>query len=70
MTYSPSVSPVGRANHFSSMGYYIPVTTKRLNNCSNTLCFTYNHNYVYQPHSGYVKVGTSASAYLASSKRL
>ena len=47
MTYSPSVSPVGRANHFSSMGYYIPVTTKRLNNCSNTLCFTYNHNYVY-----------------------
>ena len=67
---SCSVPPVGRANNLSSFGYFVPVTIGRLNNCSNTLCYTYNHNYIYQPHTGYRKVGTTAAAYLASRKRL
>uniref|UniRef100_A0A6C0HAZ1 Uncharacterized protein n=1 Tax=viral metagenome TaxID=1070528 RepID=A0A6C0HAZ1_9ZZZZ len=67
---SCSVPPVGRANNLSSFGYFVPVTIGRLNNCNNTLCYTYNHNYIYQPHSGYGKIGTTAAAYLASRKRL
>lgn len=69
---SVSIPPVGRANMFSSMGYYIPPKTNiRYNNCNNTLCYTYNHsNLIYQPNSGYGKVGTTASSYLASRKRL
>ena len=67
---SCSVPPVGRANNLSRFGYFVPVTIGRLNNCNNTLCYTYNHNYIYQPHSGYGKVGTTAAAYLASRKRL
>ena len=34
--------------------------------CTNTLCYTSNHNYMYKPHTGYGGVGTSA----ASRKRL
>jgi len=68
---SPSVPPVGRANFFKSLSPpYIPITNVRFNNCSNTLCYTYNHSYIYQPHSGYGTVGTTASSYLASRKRL
>jgi hypothetical protein len=67
---SSSVPPVGRANNLSSFGYFVPVTIGRLNNCNNTLCYTYNHNYIYQPHTGYGKIGTTAAAYLASRKRL
>lgn len=67
---SCSVPPVGRANNLSSFGYFVPVTIGRLNNCNNTLCYTYNHNYIYQPHTGYGKIGTTAAAYLASRKRL
>lgn len=67
---SCSVPPVGRANNLSSFGFFVPTTYGRLNNCNNTLCYTYNHNYIYQPHSGYGKVGTTAAAYLASRKRL
>ena len=62
-------TPVMRANNYSTMNTYVPVTY-RLNNCNNTLCYTYNHNYIYQPNSGYGQVGTSASGYLARLKRL
>jgi hypothetical protein len=65
-----SVPPVSRANHLSSLGNFIPLNSPRLNNCNNTLCFTYNHNYIYKPSSGYGKVGTTAASYLASRKRL
>ena len=51
------------------MGFYIPVTTP-INNCTNTLCYTANHNYIYRPHTSYGKIGTSAASYLASRKRL
>jgi len=67
---SVGVPPVGRANFFMS---YTPIFTPypvRVNNCNNTLCYTYNHNYMYKPHTGYGKIGTSAAGYLASRKRL
>lgn len=68
---SISIPPVSRANFFNSLcPPYIPVTNKRFNNCNNTLCYTYNHSYIYQPHSGYGTVGTTAASYLASRKRL
>lgn len=69
---SSSVAPVSRANFFSSSNglllAYSPL--RNLNNCNNTLCFTYNHNYIYKPHTGYGRVGTTAAGYLGSRKRL
>ena len=62
-------SPTMRATNYSTNAIYVPVT-RNLNNCNNTLCYTYNHNYVYKPHTGYGKIGTSAAGYLASRKRL
>ncbi len=43
---------------------------KMYNNCSNTLCYTQSKNYIYQPHTAYGMVGTSAAAYLARRNRL
>jgi hypothetical protein len=60
-----------RANNFSSM-----FATARLpygakyNNCSNTLCYTWNKNYIYKPHSANGMVGTSAAGYLGRRNRL
>jgi hypothetical protein len=62
-------SPYMRATNLSTIGAYVPVTYN-LNNCVNTLCYTSNHNYIYQPHTAYGRVGTSAAGYLASRKRL
>jgi hypothetical protein len=62
-------TPTMRATRLSTMNTYIP-QNQSLNNCNNTLCYTYNHNYIYQPHTAYGRVGTSAAAYLASRKRL
>jgi hypothetical protein len=67
---SASVPPMGRSNHLYSIGQYIPYTSGRMNNCNNTLCYTYNHSYVYFPGSAYGMVGTTASSYLARRKRL
>jgi hypothetical protein len=61
-------SPVSRATQFTQppfiprMGPY--------NNCKNTLCYTANHNNVYQKNTAYGMVGTSAAGYLARRKRL
>lgn len=63
-------SPYMRATNLSTLNPYVPVTTVPMNNCNNTLCYTYNHNYIYQPHTAYGRVGTSAAGYLASRKRL
>lgn len=63
-------TPVSRANHLSTMDTFIPINIGRSNNCNNTLCYTYNHAYVYTPHTAYGRVGTSAAGYLASRKRL
>ena len=44
---------------------------KQYNNCSNTLCYTQSKGtFIYQPHSAYGIVGTSAAAYLGRRKRL
>ena len=64
-------SPTMRANHLITLGSHIaPVTRGRLNNCNNTLCYTYNHNYINAPHNAVGKVGTTAASALASRKRI
>ena len=70
-SFSP-FTPVSRATYFynTNKSFLVPPTIVPLNNCSNTLCYTYNHNYIYQPHTGYGKIGTTAAGYLASRKRL
>ena len=70
-SFSP-FTPVSRANYFynTNHSFLVAPTIAPLNNCNNTLCYTYNHNYIYQPHTGYGKVGTTAAGYLASRKRL
>jgi hypothetical protein len=67
---SVGVPPVSRSNFFNSLTPVFQFYPVRLNNCNNTLCYTYNHNYIYKPHTGYGKIGTSAAGYLASRKRL
>ena len=64
-----SFAPTMRATNLSTLNVYVP-TLRNLNNCNNTLCYTYNHNYIYKPHPAYGRVGTSAAGYLASRKRL
>jgi len=65
------MSPYSRATNLSTLNNYVPVSlSHNLNNCNNTLCYTYNHNYIYQPHTAYGRIGTSAAGYLASRKRL
>ena len=64
-----SFAPTMRATNLSTLSVYVP-TLRNLNNCNNTLCYTYNHNYIYKPHTAYGRVGTSAAGYLASRKRL
>jgi hypothetical protein len=44
---------------------------KQYNNCSNTLCYTASKGtFIYQPHTAYGMVGTSAAAYLGRRRRL
>jgi hypothetical protein len=44
---------------------------KQYNNCSNTLCYTSSKGtFIYQPHTAYGMVGTTAAAYLARRRRL
>ncbi len=62
--------PVSRANNFSTITSFTPIYNQKFNNCNNTLCYTYNHDYIYKPHTAYGQVGTSASGYLARRKRL
>ena len=64
-------TPVMRSNHLSTLGLPIQSNNSTIyNNCSNTLCYTYNHSYIYKPHTAYGMVGTSAAGYLARRKRL
>ena len=44
---------------------------KKYNNCKNTLCYTQSKGtFIYQPHTAYGMVGTSAASYLARRRRL
>ena len=64
-------TPVSRSNYFYDLQVkkYIPINGP-LNNCNNTLCFTWNHDYIYKPHTAYGMVGTTAAGYLGRRKRL
>jgi hypothetical protein len=64
-----SFAPTMRATNYSTRQAYVP-QTQVINNCNNTLCYTYNHSYIYNPHTAYGRVGTTAASYLASRKRL
>lgn len=61
---------LNKSSNFYSLFTKPLVYNKKFNNCSNTLCYTWNHNYIYKPHSGYGKVGTTAAASLAQRRRL
>ena len=65
---SVSIPPVSRSNAFASLGFFIPGNNAlRKMSC----CYTSNHtSFIYHPHTGYGKVGTTAAGYLASRKRL
>jgi hypothetical protein len=63
------MSPYTRATNYSTLNVYVPQTGV-VNNCNNTLCYTYNHNYISAPHSGVGNVGRSAQGYLFCRKRL
>ena len=63
------MSPYMRATNYSTLNVYVPANGP-INNCNNTLCYTYNHNYISQPHSGVGNVGRSAQGYLFCRKRL
>jgi hypothetical protein len=69
VSFAPSQS---RSTYFYSMGMIpvVPATGYRLNNCSNTLCYTYNHNYINHAHNARGKIGTTAASFLASRKRI
>lgn len=44
---------------------------KKYDNCKNTLCYTQSKGtFIYQPHTAYGMVGTSAAAYLARRHKL
>jgi hypothetical protein len=41
------------------------------NKCNGKLCYTQSKSdFIYKPHSGYGRVGTTASAYLSRRKRI
>jgi hypothetical protein len=61
-------SPTMRATNYSTNAIYVPVT-RNLNNCNNTLCYTYNHNYISPPHSGGSYTGRTSAGYLFVRKR-
>lgn len=61
-----------RASYYSTMfdTTLLPYN-KQYNNCSNTLCYTQSKGLsIYQPHTAYGMVGTSAAGYLARRRRL
>ena len=61
-------SPTMRATNYSTNAIYVPVT-RNLNNCNNTLCYTYNHNYISPPHLGGNYTGRTSAGYLFVRKR-
>jgi hypothetical protein len=63
-------SILNRANYYAS-NYYSPILYNlKYNNCTNTLCYTHNHNYIYKPHTAYGMVGTTAAARIGRRNRL
>ena len=70
VTAYPSNS-LRKANNFSTLFDTVLLPyNKQYNNCSNTLCYTYSKNFIYQPHTAYGMVGTTSAASLGRRKRL
>ena len=61
--------PFSRANYYSTLYSNTPIDQLpiRFNTC---MCFTYNDQKIYKPHSGLGRVGTTSSAYQAQRKRI
>lgn len=58
-------------NYITMFDTVILPYNKKFNNCSNTLCYTQSKGtFIYQPHTAYGMVGTSAAAYLYRRNRL
>ena len=55
---------------FSTIDPYVPPRVDTGQNQTGRMCYTYNHNYFYKPHTAYGRIGTSAAGYLASRKRI
>ena len=63
-SYSPSI--LSRSNYYKSL-----FDTRSLVHAAPTnLCYTYSKNYIYNPHTAYGIIGTTAAGYLASRRRL
>ena len=59
-------SKLGRSTFFKSLYDTTDLPyNKKYDNCQNDLCYTYSKNYIYQPHTAYGMVGTTATSYLA-----
>lgn len=65
----PHARPVMRANFFTSMAQYTPNQKWRFNNCNNTLCYTYNHNYISNPNNANARIGNTSLASRVIRKR-
>ena len=64
-------SKLGRSTFFKSLNDTTDLPyNKKYDNCQNDLCYTYSKNYIYQPHTAYGMVGTTATSYLARRHRL
>jgi len=64
-------SKLGRSTFFKSLNDTTDLPyNKKYDNCQNDLCYTYSKNYIYQPHTAYGMVGTTATSYLARRYRL
>lgn len=68
----PQAGSSRRAGHFISMFDTTALAYgKTYNNCSNTLCYTQSKGTkIYQPHTSYGMVGTTAASYLGRRKRI
>ena len=64
VSYSSSI--LSRSNYYKSMFD----TNSLIRAAPTNLCYTYSKNYIYKPHTAYGMVGTTASSYLASRRRL
>lgn len=68
----PQAGSAHRAGYFISMFDTTALPyNKMFNNCSNTLCYTQSKGTkIYQPHTSYGMIGTTAASYLGRRKRI
>lgn len=64
VSFAPSQQ---RANHYYSMGVN---PTYKVTKPATCLCYTYNHGFINNANNARGKIGTTASSFLASRKRI